>query len=85
MSETIEIEVGNLYANLHEQFQEQVGDQYEQRSRTQFEEFLHNFNQEVERQVEVMEEQQSDEALDLSEADGVESIETADKAPGNQD
>lgn len=67
MSRTIELEVGNLYADLHERFSEQVGDQYDERVRREFEEFIHEFNQEVERQVEQAQAEQ--ENLDLSDED----------------
>lgn len=66
MSQTIEIEVGDLYANLHEQFTTEVGPQYDERMRQQTEAFLHEFNQQFERQVEQMQEEES---LDLSEED----------------
>lgn len=57
MSETIEIEVGNIYANLHEQFSDQIGEQYDARIRQEIEEFIHNFNQQVERAQEQQAEQ----------------------------
>jgi NAD(P)H-dependent FMN reductase len=61
MSETVEIEVGSLYERLHSQFEEEVGEQYKERARSQFEEFLHNFNQEVERQREQVQNQETSE------------------------
>lgn len=66
MSETIEIKVGSLYANLHEGFVESLEDQYEERARQTFEAFIHEFNQQVEREQEQMEAQQaSQEDVDL--------------------
>lgn len=56
MSETIEVEVGGLYADLHRRFKEQIGDQYDEQARQNFEEFLHNFNQRIEREMEQQEE-----------------------------
>lgn len=52
MSRTIEIEVGELYANMHEQYLDELDEQYVQRVRQQTEDFIHNFNQQVERQQE---------------------------------
>lgn len=69
MSETIELEVGDLYANLHDQFNGQLSEQYEERARQNFEEFLHNFNQQVEREVE-----QQQNGIELSDEE-VEAIE----------
>lgn len=64
MTETIEVEVGELYAQLHEQYSANLGEQYEERVRQNAEDFLHNFNQQVERQQEAAQEQED---LDLSE------------------
>lgn len=75
MSRTVELEIGDLYASLHEQFSIQVGEDYEERARQQFEEFLHGFNQQVERQVE--EAQAEQEQFDLTDED-VEVIEEED-------
>lgn len=70
MSQTVELELGDLYANLHERFSEQIGEEYDQRARTEMEEFLHNFNQQYERQVEqIAAQQEEQEELDLSEED----------------
>ena len=55
MSEEVTITVGELYSNLHKQYKEGVGDVYEERARQNFEEFVHNFNQEIERQQEQQE------------------------------
>ena len=52
MSEEVTITVGELYANLHKQYKEGLEDAYEERARQTFEEFIHNFNQEMERQQE---------------------------------
>lgn len=68
MSETIEVEVGALYANLHEGFEGQLDEQYTERARQTMESFLHEFNQQVERQQERAQAQQNGE-LDLEEAD----------------
>lgn len=65
MSQTIEIEVGDLYAGMHEQYSEDVGEQYDERVRAQLEDFLHQFNQQVERQQEQVQQQQ--EQVELSE------------------
>lgn len=56
MSDTIEIKVGNLYANLHEQFETTLGEQYDERARQTFETFLHELNQQVEREQEQQQE-----------------------------
>lgn len=56
MTQTIEIEVGGLYADLHEQFESELGEQYDAEVRAQLEDFLHNFNQQIERQTEAMQE-----------------------------
>jgi predicted N-acyltransferase len=69
MSETIELEVGALYAQQHERFAKELGDQYEERARKQFEDFLHQMNQRVERQNEQARVAQQDEGLELSEED----------------
>lgn len=65
MPQTIELEVGPLYAQLHERFKDQLGDQYEQQSRQEFESFLHELNQTLERQVEAAAAEQGE--LDLEE------------------
>jgi hypothetical protein len=62
MAQEVTFEVGDLYAELHTQYSEQVGEQYEDRLRQDFEEFVHNFNQQVERQREEVAAQQD---LDL--------------------
>lgn len=67
MAEEITLEIGDLYAELHEQYSENLGEQYSQRLRQNFEEFVHNFNQQVERQREAVE---SDEELDLAASGG---------------
>lgn len=56
MSETIEPEVGSLYAEMHNQYSEELGEQYEERLRQTLEDFIHNFNQQVERQQEQLSE-----------------------------
>lgn len=69
MTESIEIDVGELYANLHEQYSEGLGEQYEERVRQNVEDFLHNFNQQVERQQDAARDQQGDgeDALEIEE------------------
>jgi hypothetical protein len=52
MAEDVTVTIGNLYAGRHEQFKEELGEQYEERLRKNVEEFVHNFNQQVERQQE---------------------------------
>ena len=52
MAEEITLEVGGLYAQLHDRFSEDVGEQYNEQLRQQIEEIIHNFNQQVERQTE---------------------------------
>lgn len=63
MSEEITADVGDLYAELHEQYQENLGEQYSERLRQNLEEFIHNFNQQVERQRDAAAQQ---EELDLA-------------------
>lgn len=74
MSETIEIEVGTLYAEMHERYSTEVGEQYTERVRAQTEDFLHQFNQQMERQQEQVQQQQEEEELSLSE-DELEAVE----------
>lgn len=84
MSRTIELEVGDLYASLHEQFSVQVGENYEEQARQQFEEFLHNFNQQVEREVEQQQAQaQPQEQFDLTDED-VEEVEPEQAEAGGE-
>lgn len=64
MAQEVTFEVGDLYAELHAQYAEQIGEQYEGRLRQDFEEFVHNFNQQVERQRDQAQAQQE---LDLEE------------------
>jgi len=52
MTDEITLEVGDLYAQLHERFGTEVGEQYDERLRQEVEEFVHKVNQEVERQRE---------------------------------
>lgn len=52
MSKKIEIEVGDLYSELHSGFCDDLGQQYEEQARQKFEQFLHEFNQQIERQME---------------------------------
>lgn len=55
MPSEIEIEVGDLYENLHVQFSENIGDDYDEALRQNIENFLHNYNQQLDRQVEQQE------------------------------
>lgn len=48
----ITVDVGSLYGDVHEQLAEELGDQYTERLRAQTEDFIHEFNQQVERQME---------------------------------
>lgn len=56
MTSEITVTVGDLYENLHVQFSENLDDEYEQTLRRNIEDFLHNYNQQLDRRVE----QQSD-------------------------
>jgi flagellar biosynthesis chaperone FliJ len=69
MAEEITADVGDLYAELHEQYAENLGDQYSERLRQNLEEFIHNFNQQVERQRDAVSEQED---LDLAAGGGSE-------------
>lgn len=60
MSKKVEIEVGDLYAEKHEEFVEEIGERYETRVRKQFEDFIHGTNQQVEREMEQVEESQQE-------------------------
>lgn len=66
MAETIEIEVGPLYAQLHNRFTEQMDEQYTPQARQQFESFLHEYNQQVERELEQVDVSAVDEETDES-------------------
>jgi len=61
MSQTIEIEVGDLYAQIHERYTEGAGEQYTERLRQNTEDFLHQFNQQVERQRDAVGEGEAEE------------------------
>ena len=52
---TIEIEVGELHANLHEQLEGAIGEQYQEKTRNEMEELIHD----TYRQLERAQEQQS--------------------------
>lgn len=68
MSTKIEVEVGDLYAELHEQFEEQIGEQYTANARQEMEGFIHKLNQQFERQMEQAEEQEQEiDDLDIEE------------------
>lgn len=60
MSSEITIDVGDLYENLHVQFSDNIGDEYEAAIRREVENFLHNYNQQLDRTVEQQEERQID-------------------------
>lgn len=49
MAETIEVEVGDLYADMHDQFETELGDEYTQQIRQVLENNLHQLNQQLER------------------------------------
>jgi hypothetical protein len=53
MREEITIEIGNLYAELHRHYERVLGETYDQRVRNEFENFIHTFNQQVEREEEM--------------------------------
>jgi len=57
MKEEITIEIGNLYAELHRHYENALGETYHQRVRNEFENFIHTFNQQIEREEEVRESQ----------------------------
>lgn len=56
MPSEITVTVGDLYENLHVQFSDNLDEEYEQAIRQNIENFLHNYNQQLDRRVE----QQSD-------------------------
>lgn len=49
MAETIEVSVGNFHANLHEQLEAMVGEQYEETVRNELESLIHDTYRELER------------------------------------
>lgn len=49
MAETIEIDVGQLYADMHDQFKNELGEEYNQQMRQVIENNLHQLNQQLER------------------------------------
>lgn len=52
MSKTIEIKVGDLYAQIHEEYAESQATEYDEQLRSLTENFIHKFNQQVEREQE---------------------------------
>lgn len=60
MTEEATIEIGDLYANLHEQFSQQLGEDYEQAIRQEMENFLHKYNQQLDRHIEQADQQQEE-------------------------
>lgn len=52
MADEISVEVGDLYANVHDTFCDNPGETYEERLRLEVENFIHNFNQQLERERE---------------------------------
>jgi len=67
--QTIEIPVGDLYAQLHERYVDgELNEQYLAKLREENEELIHNFNQTVERQLEQAEQaEQSGESDETAE------------------
>lgn len=62
MAEEILVPVGDLYANLHAQFAGNLGEDYEAQLRQEVENFLHRYNQQIDRRVEQnSEEEQTEE------------------------
>ncbi len=55
MSSEIVVEVGDLYEKLHVQFSDNLDEEYEQALRKHVEDFLHNYNQQLDRQLELQE------------------------------
>jgi hypothetical protein len=49
MPETIEVEVGTVYAQLHESLQATLGERYENALREELEDWIHERNKELER------------------------------------
>ena len=52
MAKKIEITVGELYADLHERFSENLGQEYDDTIRAEVEDYLHTLNKQLERQSE---------------------------------
>ena len=52
MATMVEIPIGESFAERHEQFTEQLGDQYQERMRQLLEDEVHTVTQELERQAE---------------------------------
>jgi len=52
MAREVSITVGELYANLHERFSENLGQEYEDTMRAEVEDYLHSLNKQLERQSE---------------------------------
>jgi DNA-binding protein Fis len=52
MVSEITVEVGDLYENLHVNFSDNLDDAYERALRKNIEDFLHNYNQQLDRQTE---------------------------------
>jgi ElaB/YqjD/DUF883 family membrane-anchored ribosome-binding protein len=52
MASEITVTVGDLYENLHVQFSDNLDEEYEQAIRQNIENFLHNYNQQLDRRVE---------------------------------
>ena len=58
MASDVTIPVCDLYENLHVQFKDNLGEDYEAAIRQEVEDFLHNYNQQLDRRVEQQEEHQ---------------------------
>lgn len=52
MAEPVEIAIGESFAERHQQFVEELGDDYEQRMRELIENEIHTVTQQLERQAE---------------------------------
>jgi len=68
MVRTVELQLGELYADLHERFSENLGQEYEDTIRAEVEDYLHTLNKQLERQSEQAQAQQlAEESIELGE------------------
>lgn len=66
MARTVELQLGELYAELHERFSENLGQEYEDTIRAEVEDYLHTLNKQLERQSEQAQAQQlAEESIEL--------------------
>lgn len=66
MARTVELQLGELYADLHERFSENLGQEYEDTIRAEVEDYLHTLNKQLERQSEQAQAQQlAEESIEL--------------------